>query len=273
MTTPESGPAAWLHILQTSDALYPTGAYAHSLGFEESVRLGQVRDEATLGEFLRLQIVPALAHLTCVMHTKAQIKNILEEIKRRNIRNVLALRGDPPKERPDWKPGEDNFHYSNELVSFMRQNFGDYFGIAVAGFPEGHVLSTDKTQDAVYLKGKVDSGADFIITQLFFDNKEYFDYVARLRKLGVDKRIIPGILPITDYNGLVRFCSTCGASVPQKVHDIFKPIAADPQKTLEAGIKFCVEQCRQLLTLGAPGIHFYTLNKVEPVSTIIKSLR
>lgn len=217
--------------------------------------------------------VAGVAHLTCVMHTKAQIKNILEEIKRRNIRNVLALRGDPPKERPDWKPGEDNFHYSNELVSFMRQNFSDYFGIAVAGFPEGHVLSTDKTQDAVYLKGKVDSGADFIITQLFFDNKEYFDYVARLRKLGVDKRIIPGILPITDYNGLVRFCSTCGASVPQKVHDIFKPIAADPQKTLEAGIKFCVEQCRQLLTLGAPGIHFYTLNKVEPVSTIIKSLR
>ncbi len=217
--------------------------------------------------------VVGVAHLTCVMHTKNQIKNILTEIKRRNIHNVLALRGDPPKENPDWKPGADNFHYSNELVSFMRQNFGDHFGIGVAGFPEGHILSTDIDEDAKYLKGKIDAGADYVITQLFFDNKDYFEYVARLRKLGVDCRVIPGILPITDYNGLVRFCATCGASIPQKVHDIFKPIASDPQKTMEAGIKFCVEQCKQLLTLGAPGIHFYTLNKIEPVTTILKSLR
>lgn len=217
--------------------------------------------------------VPGVAHLTCVMHTKNQIKNILTEIKGRGICNVLALRGDPPKENPDWKAGGDNFQYSSELVSFMRQHFGEYFGIGVAGFPEGHILSTDIDEDAKYLKGKIDVGADFVITQLFFDNKDYFEYVARLRKLGVDRRIIPGILPITDYNGLVRFCATCGASIPQRVHDIFKPIASDPQKTMEAGIKFCVEQCKQLLTLGAPGIHFYTLNKVEPVTTILKSLR
>ena len=217
--------------------------------------------------------VPGVAHLTCVMHTKNQIKNILTEVKGRGICNVLALRGDPPKENPDWKAGGDNFQYSSELVSFMRQHFGEYFGIGVAGFPEGHILSTDIDEDAKYLKGKIDVGADFVITQLFFDNKDYFEYVARLRKLGVDRRIIPGILPITDYNGLVRFCATCGASIPQRVHDIFKPIASDPQKTMEAGIKFCVEQCKQLLTLGAPGIHFYTLNKVEPVTTILKSLR
>lgn len=217
--------------------------------------------------------VPGVAHLTCVMHTKNQIKNILTEIQRRGISNVLALRGDPPKDNPNWKPGVDNFHYSDELVSFMRQHFGDHFGIGVAGFPEGHILSTDIDEDAKYLKGKIEAGADFVITQLFFDNKDYFEYVARLRKLGVENRIIPGILPITDYNGLVRFCTTCGATIPQKVHDIFKPIASDPEKTIEAGIKFCIEQCKQLLTLGAPGIHFYTLNKIEPVKTILKSLR
>lgn len=217
--------------------------------------------------------VPGVAHLTCVMHTKNHIKNILTEIRRRGISNVLALRGDPPKDNPNWKPDLDNFHYSNELVSFMRQHFGDHFGIGVAGFPEGHILSTDIDEDAKYLKGKIDAGADFVITQLFFDNKNYFEYVARLRKIGVDRRIIPGILPITDYNGLVRFCTACGASIPQKVHDIFKPIASDPERTMEAGIKFCTEQCKQLLSLGAPGIHFYTLNKIEPVMTIINKIR
>ncbi len=214
-----------------------------------------------------------VAHLTCVMHTKDEIKTILEDIKRMGAHNVLALRGDPPKDHPNWKPGPQNFQYSSELVEFMRRHFGNYFGISVAGFPEGHVLCPDRDQDAKFMKLKFEAGADFVITQLFFDNKDYFDYVARLRKLGVTGRIIPGILPITDYNGLVRFCATCGATIPQKVHDIFKPIASDPSQTLEAGIKFCVEQCRQLLTLGAPGIHFYTLNKVEPVSTILKNLR
>lgn len=214
-----------------------------------------------------------VAHLTCVMHTHTEIKRILEDIKRMGVANVLALRGDPPKEHPNWKPGPNNFHYSSELVEFMRKNFGDHFGIGVAGFPEGHVLCPDRDEDAQFLKKKTDAGADFVITQLFFDNKDYFEYVARLRKLGVTCRVLPGILPITDYNGLVRFCATCGASVPQKVHDIFKPLASDPEKTLEAGIKFCIDQCRQLLTLGAPGIHFYTLNKIHPVDVILKSIR
>ncbi len=214
-----------------------------------------------------------IAHLTCVMHTKAEIKAILEEIKRLGIYNVLALRGDAPKDNPNWKPGPDNFHYSSDLVDFMRQDFSDYFGIGVAGFPEGHVLCPDRDKDAQFLKKKTDAGADFVITQLFFENKDYFDYVNRLKKLGVTKRIIPGVLPITDYNGLVRFCALCGASIPKKVHDIFEPIKNDPEKTLQAGIKFCVEQCKGLLAGGAPGIHFYTLNRISPVDTILKAIR
>ncbi len=217
--------------------------------------------------------VPAVAHLTCVLHTKDEIKTILQEMKKRGIHYVLALRGDPPKDNPGWTPGADNFKYSCELVAFIRQYFGDFFGIGVAGFPEGHVLAPSRDLDAQYLKSKIDAGADYVITQLFFNNQDYFDYVKRLRKLEILSRVIPGILPITDYSGLVRFCSLCGASIPREVHDIFKPIQNNPQKTLEAGIAFAIKQCQELLKNGAPGLHFYTLNKLHPMDVILKEVR
>lgn len=216
--------------------------------------------------------VAAVAHLTCVLHTKDEIKAILEDIKRRGISRVLALRGDPPKENPDWKPGPDNFRYSSDLVAFIRAHFGKYFEIGVAGFPEGHALAPSRDADARYLKIKMDAGADYVITQLFFNNADYFDYVKRLRKLGVDQRVIPGILPIMDYQALMRFCGSCGASIPDEVHQIFRPIAGDADKTMAAGIEFCVKQCRQLLGQGAPGLHFYTLNKLSPTDIILNKV-
>lgn len=216
--------------------------------------------------------ISGVAHLTCVLHTKSEIKRILEDMSSRGIRNVLALRGDPPANQPDWKPGPDNFHYSSELVTFIRQHFGKDFSIGVAGFPEGHLLCPDREKDADYLKLKIDAGADFIITQLFFDNKDYFDYVARLRKRGIQARVLPGILPITNYAGLVKFCATCGATISPDVKRIFEPIQNDPEATARAGIDFCVRQCRDLLSGGAPGLHFYTLNKLSPVDQIVKQL-
>jgi methylenetetrahydrofolate reductase (NADPH) len=217
--------------------------------------------------------VPAAAHLTCVLHSKDEIKAILDDMKHRSICSVLALRGDPPINNPDWTPGPDNFRYSSELVAFIRKHFGNYFDIAVAGFPEGHVLSPDKDFDARMLKGKIDAGADFVITQLFFNNQDYFNYVDRLKKLGVTKRIIPGILPITDYEALKRFCGLCGATIPDKVHDIFRPLTGNPERTLAAGIEFAITQCKELLAGGAPGLHFYTLNKVSPTDLILKAVR
>ena len=194
-------------------------------------------------------------------------------MKARGICNVLALRGDPPKENPDWAAGEDNFKYSWELVAFIREHFGDYFSIGVAGFPEGHMLCPDRDLDALYLKNKIDHGADYVITQLFFNNQDYVAYVERLKKLGVNSPVIPGVLPITDYAALVRFCSMCKASIPQEVHDIFKPIQGNPQETLAAGINFCLKQSHDLLQKGAPGLHFYTLNKIHPIDVIIKELK
>ncbi len=217
--------------------------------------------------------IPAVAHLTCVCHTKEEIKNILSQIKNRGINNVLALRGDPPRDNPTWTPGPDNFKYSSELCQTIRTSFGQDFSIGVAGFPEGHVLCPDRNQDANFLKLKFDHGADYVITQLFFNNKDYFDYVKRLRTLGITARIIPGILPITDYNSLVKFTALCGASISDEVKSIFAPIADDKEKVYQAGVLFAIKQCRELLWGGAPGLHFYALNKLQPVLDILKALR
>jgi len=213
-----------------------------------------------------------LAHLTCVLNTKEEINNILLDAQSRGIQNILALRGDPPVDNPDWKPNEDNFHYSSELCSFIRENFGDQFSIGVAGFPEGHLLCPDRDKDAEYLKKKIDCGADFVMTQLFFDNQVYFQYVKRLRTIGVNARIIPGILPITNYQGLLKFTSLCGATVTEKVKKIFEPIQDDKEAVLNAGIKFAARQCQELLDGGAPGLHFYTLNKLSPTDKILSQL-
>jgi methylenetetrahydrofolate reductase (NADPH) len=217
--------------------------------------------------------IPAVAHLTCVCHTKEEIKNILIEIKRRGVCNVLALRGDPPKDNPDWKPGPDNFKYSSELCAEIRSSFNEHFSIGVAGFPEGHVLCPDRDQDAKFLKLKFDNGADYVITQLFFNNQDYFDYVKRLRALGINARVLPGILPITDYHALLKFSALCGATITDEVKHIFAPIADDKEKVAKAGIDFAIHQCQALLNGGAPGLHFYALNKLHPVADILKAIR
>lgn len=217
--------------------------------------------------------VIGMAHLTCVLNTRDDVRTIVEDIKSRGTRNILALRGDPPQDQPDWQPTDDNFKYSSELVAFIREHFGDYFGVAVAGFPEGHILCPDRERDAEFLKLKIDAGADFVITQLFFDNKDYFAYVDRLRRIGVEVRVIPGILPITNYEALQRFCSVCGATVTDEVKRIFEAIQDDADAMLKAGIKFAIRQCQELLDGGAPGIHFYCLNKVHPTDEILKAIR
>jgi methylenetetrahydrofolate reductase (NADPH) len=216
--------------------------------------------------------VPAMAHLTCVGQSRADIESVLDDIARRGITNILALRGDPPKGQAGtgWT---GDFKYSSELVTFIRDRFGDKVSIGVAGFPEKHPLAPDAGSDAAFLKLKVEAGAEFVLTQLFFDNKLYFDYVARLRKAGVAVPVVPGILPILDYEALKRFCGLCGASIPKEVHDTFAPIAGDPKKTVEAGIDYAIRQCRELLKGGAPGIHFYALNKTYSVEKILKAVR
>jgi len=217
--------------------------------------------------------IPAMPHLTCVLNTKTQIQNILEDIKSRGLMNLLALRGDPPIDQPDWQPGPQNFRFSYELCAFIRTHYGEDFAIGVAGFPEGHILCRDLQKDSLFLKNKLSSGGDFVITQLFLDNTFYFHYVRRLMDIGVNTRVIPGILPIANYNRLLEFSTRDGITIPKRVKEIFEPIKDDPEKTLEAGKAYAIEQCRDLLAGGAPGIHFYALNKFHPVAEILEAIR
>jgi len=215
--------------------------------------------------------VPVLHHFTCVGHSQEELKKILGEMKKRNIPNVLALRGDAPEGEEFWTPSEDGFEYCYQLIELIK-SFGDFFSIGVAGFPEGHVDCPDKETDTKYLKKKIDSGGEFVITQLFFDNNDYSKYLDRTKKAGVNVRILPGVITITDYQVLLRFCKTCGATIPQKVHDIFKPLDGNKEATYEAGVKFAVEQGNDLLKRGAPGLHFYALNKIEPTKEVLSKI-
>ncbi|MFH1639316.1 MAG: methylenetetrahydrofolate reductase [NAD(P)H] [Chloroflexota bacterium] len=216
--------------------------------------------------------VPVIHHLTCVGHNKQELQEMLETLTKNNIRNILALRGDPPVGVKDWVPSPGGFEYCYQLINLIR-SYDNYFSIGVAGFPEGHIKAPDKATDARYLKVKLDAGGEFIISQLFYDNKDYFDYIKRIRAIGVKARVIPGIMPIPSYQGLLKFTSNCGASIPQFVTDIFKPLDGNDEASYRAGVDFCVKQCQELLDGGAPGLHFFTMNKVNPVMEIIKRLK
>lgn len=216
--------------------------------------------------------IPVMHHLTCIGHGKSELKTIIEKMKEKNVRNILALRGDPPKEIEHYAPSPDEFKYTYQLCEFIR-SYEDFFCTGVAGFPEAHINSPDKETDTKYLKIKIDSGAEFVITQLFFNNDDYFEYLERTGKAGIKVRIIPGVLPITNYQLLLKFCGKCGATIPKKVHDIFKPLDANEKETYNAGVEFTVKQCNELLKNGAPGLHFYTLNKIDPVREIFYNIK
>jgi methylenetetrahydrofolate reductase (NADPH) len=215
--------------------------------------------------------IEAMAHLTCVASSRDQIRGILHELKSKGIENTLALRGDPPEGTADFARPENGFAYANELVEEIR-GF-EYFSIGVAGFPEMHPRSANWENDIRYLKTKVDAGADFVITQLFFDNGLYFDYVKRARMAGIGVPIIPGIMPITDYKQLEKFTTMCGASIPERIRRDLYPLQEDLDAVYQYGVNYARKQCQELLDGGSPGLHFYTLNKSRATRDIFAKLR
>lgn len=224
--------------------------------------VARIRDEIGL---------EAAAHLTCVGHTKTELEEVLEEIHGRGIENIVALRGDPPRAEAEFKPVEGGLSYACELVRLIRSRYD--FGLAVAGYPEGHIECPDKQKDLEHLKLKVDAGADCVITQLFFDNRFYFDFVGRATAVGIRCRIIPGIMPIVNYKQIQRFTQICGASIPADLHRRLCAVEEDPEAVRRIGIEHATQQCRDLLEQGAPGIHFYTLNKSDATIEIFRRLR
>ena len=212
-----------------------------------------------------------MAHLTCVGHSQTELSDILVELQDRGVENLMCLRGDPPRGETAFTPAPDGFTHAAELVALARRS-GD-FCIGVAGYPEGHPESVDAFQDLQYLKAKVDCGADFVTTQLFFDARDYFDFVARARQLGIRQRIIPGIMPILNYRQIVRFTRMCGASIPLALKERLEPVAEDVDAVFEIGVDWAWQQCEALLAGGAPGIHFYTLNRSRATQLIFERLR
>jgi methylenetetrahydrofolate reductase (NADPH) len=235
---------------------------------------GSTRDK-TLGIVDRIQRehgITAMAHLTCVGSTKEQLREVLEQARSLGIKNILALRGDPPGGTGEWKPEPGGFEYSYQLVGFIREVGG--FCIGTAGFPEGHIACTEgKLVDWQRLKAKIDCGADFVLTQLFFDNRDYFAMRDHLAKLGATVPIFPGILPISSAAQIRRFTTICGASIPQAVQEKLDQLGNDDAATAEWGIEYASRQCAELLREGAPGLHLYTLNKAASATRILKNLR
>lgn len=211
-----------------------------------------------------------MCHLTVVGQSKMEARAILARLKEKGIENVLALGGDPPQGMTDWRPHPDGFHHAIELVR-EATGFG-CFSVAVAGFPECHPRATSRAADLRFLKEKVDAGAAAVITQLFFENDDYFRFVEDLRKLGVAVPIVPGVLPILSAPQVRRFAALCSAKIPPKLDKELAKVESDDGAAVEMGIEYASRQCEQLITFGVPGVHFYSLNKAYSVQAICKNL-
>lgn len=223
---------------------------------------GSTRDR-TLELVSRIQRelgITTMAHLTCVGSTRDEIRETLRRLHDGGIRNILALRGDPPKGEAEFKPVANGFRYASELVAFVREQAWD-FCIGAACYPEGHVETRNLEADLANLQKKVACGVDFLVSQLFFDNEDFRAFVRRARSAGIDVPIVPGLMPVTNVNQTERFTQMCGSRIPQELYRRLRVVANDPAAVVATGVQWAVDQGRALLRDGAPGLHFYTLNR------------
>ena len=211
-----------------------------------------------------------MAHLTCVGHTADQIGGILDELWEKGMRNVLALRGDPPAGQSQFVATEGGFGYADELTRYVASRHD--FCIGVAGYPEGHPQCLNRTRDLEHLKSKVDNGGCFVVTQLFFDNADFYRFREEARAMGIKVPIIAGIMPITNLGQIKRFIGMCGAKIPQRLLTKLESVEHDPEAVLKTGIDHAINQCQDLLFNDVDGLHFYTLNKSKATVEICRKL-
>ncbi|MEM8610127.1 MAG: methylenetetrahydrofolate reductase [NAD(P)H] [Myxococcota bacterium] len=223
-------------------------------------------------EIQRSHELTTMAHLVCTGTTKGELDETLRYMHDHGIHNILALRGDPPRGASDWTPVEGGFAHANELASFIRDRFA--LGIGGACYPEKHHEAPSLDADIDHLVRKVDSGVEFLITQLFFDNDRFWSFVEAVRARGVDVPIVPGIMPVLNLTNLQRIASLSpGTTVPAELEDALRRAGDDDRAALEAGVEFAANQCRALLAKGAPGIHFYTLNRSKATLETVARLQ
>ncbi|HYI80736.1 MAG TPA: methylenetetrahydrofolate reductase [NAD(P)H] [Thermoleophilaceae bacterium] len=215
--------------------------------------------------------IEAMAHFTCVGATKEELRATLDEIEAAGVENVLALRGDPPAGQGEWVQTEGGLLYSTELIELLDEHYG--FAVGAAAFPEVHPQAASPASDIEFLKAKQDAGASFLITQLFYDNEFYFDFVGRAREAGVTVPIIPGIMPVTNLRNIRRITELCKSEIPEPFERQLEAREDDPQALQDLGVAYATLQCVDLLSRGAPGIHFYTLNRSPATRAILAALR
>ena len=236
---------------------------------------GSTRDRTVdlVTRIQKLEGMCAMAHLTAVATSQDDIASLVDRLVSSGIENLIPLRGDPPTDAQDFIQPDGGFLHASEMVAFIRSRFGARLCLAGAGYPEGHPQCRDLDRDMENLVIKVKAGLDFIITQLFFDNRFYFDFVARARKAGITVPIVPGIMPITDATQIERITRMCGASVPPLLKAELDRRRTDPTATMQLGLAQATAQCIGLLAGGAPGVHFYTLNQSPATRMILTALR
>lgn len=215
--------------------------------------------------------IEAMAHLSCVGETVEGLGAMLDRFAADGIENVLALRGDPPRGAVDFVAPEGGLTCATDLAALISERGG--FTIGGSCFPEIHPEAASPEADIAYLKTKVEAGATFLITQLFFDNAVYFEWLDQVREAGINVPIVPGIVPITSYAGIRRFCDLCGANIPERLAAAMEPLGGDQQAEAELGIAYATRQCEELLAAGAPGIHFYVLNKAPATRAVLGALK
>jgi methylenetetrahydrofolate reductase (NADPH) len=267
---PPKNEAGFAALYQTIDELRPLRPSYVSVTYGAG---GSTR-EKTVELVTRIQTeigIRAMAHLTCVGHTADEIGRILDELWEKGIRNVLALRGDPPVGQSTFVPTAGGFSYADELVAYVRSRHAGLC-VGVAGYPEGHPQCLNRTRDLENLKRKIDNGGCFIITQLFFDNADFYRFVESARRMGIKVPIIAGIMPILNVAQIKRFVTMCGAKIPHPLLTKLELLEHDPEAIYSAGVEYATRQCQDLLFHGADGVHFYTLNKSKATVQICKSL-
>jgi methylenetetrahydrofolate reductase (NADH) len=215
--------------------------------------------------------IEAMAHLSCVGSTREELAGVLDDMRDAGIENILALRGDPPRGASNWTPHPGGLRYSTELAQMIRADYDACIGGAC--FPEVHPEAPDLAHDLHFLKEKVDSGVSFLITQLFFDNELYFRFVEEARAAGITVPILPGVMPITDLGQIKTITGMCGATIPRALVEALDWRSHDPEAVTALGVSYATLQCAELLARGAPGIHFYTLNRSHATRAILSALR
>lgn len=259
-----------VELLATADQLGQLGLDFVSVtyGAGGSTRDGTVEISKALKEQVGLEV---MAHLSCVGETSDGVARTLDRIQETGIENIFALRGDPPRGEGDFVQPEGGLGSSAELIRFIHAGYD--FAVGGACFPEVHPEAPDLDTDLAYLSTKVQAGASFLITQLFFDNQVYFDFVAKARERGIDVPIIAGVIPVASYAQTKRICDLCDASIPPRLEAAFLATEGDPEAEFQAGIAYAAQQSAELLIRGAPGIHFYALNRAPATRAVLGALK